>query len=69
MWLTYLWGSTALSLLSAPNGPCLIPGMLCYAESLSSIKLGLEPDKNPRCLVLGPNEVQALDVSLQNLQQ
>ena len=30
--------------------------------------MGLEPDQNPWCLVLGPNEAQALDVSLQKIQ-
>ena len=38
---------------------------LCAVLSLSHIRLGLEPGQNPWCLVLGPNEAQALDVSLQ----
>ena len=32
-----------------------------------SYRLGLEPSQNPQCLVLGPNEAQALDVSLQKI--
>ena len=40
-------------------------GTLCYAYSLSCIRLELEPGQNPQCLVLGPNEAQVLDVSLQ----
>ena len=40
-------------------------GTLCYAQSFSHIQLGLEPGQNAWCLVLGPNEAQAFDVSLQ----
>ena len=41
---------------------------LCYAKSLSHIQLGLEPSQNPWYLVLGPNEAQILDVSMQKIQ-
>ena len=34
-------------------------------QLLSSSLLGREPSQNPWCLILGPNEAQALDVSLQ----
>ena len=34
-------------------------------QLLSSSLLGLEPSQNPWCLILGCNEAQALDVSLQ----
>ena len=37
--------------------------MLCLVTHY--IRLGLEPGQNPWCLVLRPNEAQALDVSLQ----
>ena len=34
-------------------------------QLLSPSLLGLEPSQNPWCLILGPNEAQALDVSSQ----
>ena len=45
-----------------------VAGTLCYTQSLSCIQLGLDPGQKPWCLVLGPNEAQALDVSLQKIQ-
>ena len=42
--------------------PLLFPPIL---KLLSSSLLGREPSQNPWCLILGPNEAQALDVSLQ----
>ena len=40
-------------------------GTVCLRLGLESMWLGLEPSLNPECLVSGPNEAQALDVSLQ----
>ena len=41
----------------------------CFSlPSFSSSLPGLEPGQNPRCLASGPNEAQALDVSLQKIQ-
>ena len=45
-----------------------VAGSLCYAYSLSHIRLRFEPSYNPPCLVLRCNEAQVLDVSLQKIQ-
>ena len=39
-----------------------------FLPSFNSPLPGLEPDQNTQCLISGPNEAQALDVSLKKIE-